>query len=196
MMAFGRLTALTCCVMCVACAGDADRTAQGGPGATADTAVAGAPADAPATPPVVSGPTLRIDGIGDIEFGITVADAADRAGTTPEDPDAGAECRYITFPTLPEGVALMVIADTVRRVDVDSPDVPTDRGATIGMTTARIEDLYGAALERMPHKYEPDGEYLIVSDGDRRLVFETANDTVLTMRAGLMPHAMWVERCG
>ena len=145
-----------------------------------------------------AGPALRADGIGDIEAGISLVDATDRAGTSAVDPDPGAECRYVTFPTLPDGVSLMVIRDTVRRVDVDSPDVLTDRGAGIGTTTARVEELYGAGLERMPHKYEPDGEYLIVAGTrpDTRLVFETALDTVRTMRAGVMPEVMWVERCG
>lgn len=157
-----------------------------------DSAVRGGGAQAPA------GPSLRADGIGDIEVGISLVDATDRAGTAPVDPDAGAECRYVTFPTLPDGVSLMVIRDTVRRVDVDSPDVLTDRGAGIGMTTARVVELYRAGLEHMPHKYEPDGEYLVVAGtrSDTRLVLETALDTVRTMHAGLMPEVMWVERCG
>jgi hypothetical protein len=188
MIALWKGSTLALCCAFVACA----------EGAGTRDAADGTPQDAASPPPASGAPTLRPNGIGDIEVGITLVDATDRAGTAAIDPEANAECRYVTFPTLPEGVSLMVIADTVRRIDVETPDVLTERGAGIGMTSTRVEEIYGAGLERMPHKYERDGEYLVIAgtDTSTRIVLETAADTVRTLRAGLMPEVMWVERCG
>jgi hypothetical protein len=188
---FGGALGLVVGLAVVACGGEPDAGETGAVGGgAADTAVQEGLA--------TGGLALRADGIGDIEVGISVVDAMDRAGTAAVDPEPAAECRYVTFPTLPEGVAFMVVRDTIRRVDVDASDVLTERGAGIGMTTARVEELYGGIAQRMPHKYEPDGEYLIIpgTPANTRLVFETALDTVRTMRAGLLPEIMWVERCG
>ena len=196
----GRIAGLVACALALACAAESDsREPPPEDGVAVEPAEPGG-VDSPAAPAgdLAEAAALRPDGIGDIDVGISLADAIDRAGTAAVDPEPAEECRYITFPTLPEGVSFMVVRDTIRRVDVDTQEVRTERGAGIGMASGQVEQLHGGSAERMPHKYEPDGEYLIIAGAtaNTRLVFETAVDTVRTMRAGLMPEVLWVERCG
>src|SRR5690606_38148963 len=135
-------------------------------------------------------------GVEPVQAGMTVGEAA-AAGGAVADPEPAAECRYVTFEQVPDGVSFMVIADSVRRVDADAPTVSTDRGVRVGDPIERVRERY-TELETMPHKYTPGGFYLIVASPDSlfRLVFETEADTVRQIRAGLMPQVLWVERCG
>lgn len=94
----------------------------------------------------------------------------------------------------------MVIEGNIARVDVgDSSDIPTDAGAHVGDTEARVKSLYGARLTVSNHKYE-DGHYLTVrsataADTLHLLVFETAQGKVTRMRAGAKPGVEYVEGC-
>jgi hypothetical protein len=141
---------------------------------------------------------LGLHGIGAVRPGMSLAEATTAVGVEADDPTPQAECRYVTFAVVPVGVSFMIVGDTVRRVDVRAGDVTTDRGARIGDPESRILELYADDLERMPHKYAPDGEYLVTSSPDSlsRLVFETEADTVTRMRVGLVPQVLWVEGCG
>ena len=79
--------------------------------------------------------------------------------------------------------------------------LPTDRGARIGDTQARIEQLYRGRVVAMPAKYDPRGKYLVVrpippADSSRRIVFETDSTTRVTRyRVGREPEVEWVEGC-
>jgi hypothetical protein len=139
--------------------------------------------------------TLSATGFGAVHAGMSLDEA--RAALDQQlAAAASAECSYVTSTRLPEGVSLMVVNDTVRRIDVQSNTVTTDRGARIGDTETHIQSLYDTGLISLPHKYT-SGHYLIVAvtDSSFRLVFETSPDTVTTMRSGMMPQVLWVEGC-
>jgi hypothetical protein len=116
-------------------------------------------------------------------------------------PDAGADasCRVVALDWLPPGLHVMLISDTVARIDADSTSaVRTVDGAGIGDTEARIHQLY-ANVTTQPHKYVTNGHYLSVAspnDSTRRIVFETDGNTVTRYRVGRQPEVDFVEGCG
>ena len=109
------------------------------------------------------------------------------------------ECDYLRPARLPAGVSLMVVRDTVVRVDVDSAGVLTVEGAGVGDAEQRVMTLYAGRVEVQPHKYTgPEGHYLVVtvpSDTLRRIIFETDGRVVTRYRAGLRPAVEYVEGC-
>ena len=96
----------------------------------------------------------------------------------------------------------MWVAGTLARIEILTPELPTDRGARVGDSGARLDSLYGRRATTMPAKYDPHGSYVVVrpahaTDSTRRLVFETDSTRHVTRyRAGREPEVEWVEGCG
>jgi hypothetical protein len=104
------------------------------------------------------------------------------------------ECVYAKPLERPAGVLIMLVDGVVARVDVTDASTPTDAGARVGDTEARITGLYPSARVG-PHKYT-DGHYLTVDVASgRRLVFETDGTRVTRLRSGAVPAVDWVEGC-
>jgi hypothetical protein len=75
----------------------------------------------------------------------------------------------------------------------------TAEGARVGDSEARIKEIYGDRVTVQPHKYLPNGHYLVVAaagDAANRIVFETDGKVVTTYRAGRRPEVENVEGCG
>ncbi len=143
----------------------------------------------------------RADGIGPIRAGMTLDEAAAALGEPihVDYADFG-NCDYATPAALPDGVSLMIIADTVERVDVIDPSaVRTAAGAGIGDLESSVVASYGSAATVEPHKYTgPEGHYVVVAppgDSVHRIIFETDGDTVTMYRVGRMPAVRYVEGC-
>lgn len=161
-----------------------------------------APAPAPAAAPTAALPAWIVSaaGIGAVRVGWTVAQLNASLGEqlrpTYQVSDA---CDYVRPASLPPGVRLMVVLDTVVRVDVDTTGVLTAEGAGVGDTEARVMTLYRGRVRVEPHKYTgPEGHYLVVtipSDTLSRIIFETDGTTVLNYRAGRRPAVEYVEGC-
>ena len=158
------------------------------------------PAD-PAPPPAPvpeAAWTVSATGYGPIRVGWTVAElnAALKENVRPTY-QASDECDYIHPARLPVRVNLMVVKDTVVRVDVDTTGVLTDKGAGVGDSEQRIAELYGPVKVQF-HKYRPGGHNLIVTDpadSMLRIVFETDSGKVVRYRAGRRPPVDYVEGC-
>jgi hypothetical protein len=76
-----------------------------------------------------------------------------------------------------EGLAFMIEAGRIVRIDVRRSDVRTNEGAGFGDAEARISELYAGRVRVSPHPYT-DGHNLTVLPRDSsharfRLVFET-----------------------
>ena len=152
----------------------------------------------------VSGWRVTPNGLGPVRVGMTSAEVRsalgdawqERTGAAPG-PGAAAECRHVNIGGLSATVRAMLVSDRIVRVEVDTGDVATDRGARIGDSEARIDSLYRGQVRVGPHEYT-DGRYLVVippADTLRRIVFETDGRIVTRYRAGKIPEAEWVEGC-
>jgi predicted small secreted protein len=136
---------------------------------------------------------------GPLRIGQTVAEAAAAVGGGfAAAPDAAPACSYAVWPEAPAGVQVMLVNDTVVRVDVTQAGVTTVELGRIGDAEGRIQSLYAGKMLLAPHKYTA-GKYMIVmppEDSVHRIVFETDGKVVTEFRAGREPEVEWVERCG
>jgi hypothetical protein len=156
-----------------------------------------------AHPPAVTSPWAVTDsGAGVLRIGMTRDSLALALhATPPRHTKADSGCAYLDVAGIPAGFQTMWVAATLARIDVVAPSLPTDRGASIGDTEARIDSLYHGRTTSMPDKYDPRGKYLIVRpasalDSARRIVFETdSTHRVTRYRVGREPEVEWVEGC-
>ena len=168
--------------------GAACNSPRGEPRPGADSASAAAPL------------TVSPEGVGPVQIGTTLAALNAALGEQLKPAyDVNPECDYVDPAGLPPGIALMVVQDTIVRVDVDTTGIPTAEGAMVGDTEARILELYVGRVEVQPHKYTgPVGHYLVVrssADTTRLLIFETDGQRVLNYRAGIRPAVEYIEGC-
>jgi len=145
--------------------------------------------------------TVTATGYGPLRIGMTVADAAHALGSpAPSTVGLDTACAYVHFGAAPPGMRIMITGGTVARIEVDSSAVPTGLGVRVGDSEARVKELYGARVSVEPHKYLPNGHYLVVApvpptDSNFRLIFETDGSRVTSYRAGRLPQVQWVEGC-
>jgi hypothetical protein len=145
---------------------------------------------------------LTEDGLGQIQIGMTLAEAANM-GLVNENPNLKSACDFV-FPAVgagvPEGVSVMVVKGKIARIDVDTGSVTTEDGVKIGDTEDRVKSIYGEELKVEPHKYIGGGHYLTVlgdsASAGKALVFETDGKRVTMFRGGRLPEVKWVEGCG
>jgi hypothetical protein len=140
------------------------------------------------------------EGVGPVRIGMRLGEADSALGgrlATRE--DLNPDCDHVGLEDGGRGVLYMVVAGRVARIEIESPDVATDRGARVGDPSDRVRRLYGDRVEARPHKYVEGAQTLVVTpsgDGGRRLVFETdAGGRVVRYRVGRMPEVEWVEGC-
>jgi hypothetical protein len=140
---------------------------------------------------------VRADGIGPLRVGVPLAAASRTLGEALRVGQAG--CDHVNPAATPEGVLLMIIDDTVARVEIDSAGIRTAEGAQVGDSESRVLELYGARARIEPHKYTyPDGHYVVVTppgDTMHRIIFETLKGRVTNYRAGRVPAVQLVEGC-
>jgi hypothetical protein len=149
-----------------------------------------------------SATTVTATGYGALRIGMTVVNAA-TALHSPTPPTAGLDtaCAYVHMANAPTGMRIMITGGTVARIEVDSSTIATGMGARVGDSEARVQQLYGSRVTLEPHKYLPEGHYLIVgpiappADSAFRLIFETDGSRVTAYRAGRLPEVRWVEGC-
>jgi hypothetical protein len=161
-----------------------------------------ASADSTAPPPEAEAEpwTIRLDGVGPVRFGMTLANArAALRDSLIVAPPSG-ECGFTVPRGAPAGVRFMVEQGKIVRVDVDSAGVRTAAGAEVGMSEADVRARYPIGLRVQPHKYDPKGRYLVLqgtvpADSARRLIFETDGQRVVRYRAGISPAVEYVEGC-
>ena len=158
---------------------------------------------APAHTPAASPWTVSDSGAGVLRIGMSREELArERGEAAASSASAGSGCTYLPIPGLPTGMRTMWVAGTLARIEILTAELPTDRGARVGDSGARIDSLYGARATTMPAKYDPLGSYIVVrpaggADTARRIVFETDSTRHVTRyRAGREPEVEWVEGCG
>lgn len=176
-------------VAAAACGGDAR-----------DTAASDTIAMVPDSLATDTGWVASATGLGGVRTGMRRADLLavigqpSRAGYYTHD-----QCTHVGGTSLPPGVQIMMIDDTVARIDVEEPGVRTREGAQVGDTEASVLARYRGRVAVTPHAYTgPQGHYLTVTPpGDtlHRIIFETDGAVVKNYRVGRRPQVEWVEGC-
>jgi hypothetical protein len=143
---------------------------------------------------------VRPDGIGPIRVGVPLTVLSRTLGEQLRADYLDFEgCDFIRPAALPPGVSLMVLHDTVARVDVSAAGVQTVEGVHVGDSEAWVLEVYRGRVAVEPHKYTgPQGHYLVVSclgDTLHRVIFETDGERVTLFRAGQRPAVEFVEGC-
>ena len=148
---------------------------------------------------------VRIDGIGAIRVGMTLAEAEKAAGMRLIH-DVGWQindrCYYVRPEDRELKIGLMISEGKVVRVDIWSDSqIKTLSGAGIGDSEARIFALYPNRIEVREHPYlGKRGKYLTfvprdAVDRDYRVVFETVEGYVRQYRAVKLPQVGHIEGC-
>ena len=134
--------------------------------------------------------------LGPVLFGSQLREVEARLGERAPGPANEDEtgCRFVTFAAFPQ-VHFMVEDGIVTRANV-SAEVANSLGVTVG---TRMQDVVEShpAVQLQPHKYDPDGYYLIFGSVDHKaaIVMEVGNGRVTRIRAGLEPSVEYVEGC-
>jgi len=147
----------------------------------------------------------RMDGYGDMRFGMTV-DEFKKAWGGELKGETSSECFYLTpkWVKVPSDFAFMFEGGKFVRYDVGNDKETAPGGGQRGMNAEEIVKLYAGRVEETPHKYVEGGKYLGVradkngddKGGKGKLVFVVdANGKVVDWRVGLPPQADYVEGC-
>ncbi|WP_150131960.1 hypothetical protein [Dokdonella koreensis] len=114
-------------------------------------------------------------------------------------PEAEEEgCYYAAGRGLPEGVILMMLNESLARIDVYEIGVTTISGAGVGTSESELKRLYGSKLVQESHAYTgPEGHYLTLRSPDGRygIRFETDGRLVTKFYAGTEESIRYIEGC-
>jgi len=141
-----------------------------------------------------SSQVLSPDGYGKIHFGARLDQVERQLGqrATPRPPDPA--CSMVRFKRYPK-VRFMVEQGVITRADAQGV-VRNSAGVTARMS-ARDALRHQPALRSELHKYDKNGQYLVLPQGrDKALIFEASKGKLTRMRAGLKPAVDYVETCG
>lgn len=155
---------------------------------------------------------LRLDGIGPIKVGMSLAQATAAVGKPVEvNPDYVLDnCAYARVQGGPEGLSFMVLRDNaadpwrIVRVNVnDNPRLATLAGVRIGATEADVKSTYSGPGETgtiavTGHEYVEGGHYITYDvDGPQGLLllFETDGTKVTEFRSGQQDPVGYPEGC-
>lgn len=139
-------------------------------------------------------PVLSAASYGDVVFGEPLDAVVGKLGERARTEYGDAACRYIRFERY-EKARFMVEEGILTRVDVEA-SVPNPYGVSVGTRLEELRMRYPAARID-PHKYDPDGHYVVFEgdDGKGAVVLEVGNGRVTSMRAGISPSVHYVEGC-
>ena len=139
-------------------------------------------------------------GLGPVVAGMPVTELSRALGETitPKYSE-GSGCGFVRAAALPADVLVMILHDSVARVDVRNREVRTAAGVGVGDAEQRVLAAYDSRVTSSPHKYTgPTGHYLTVSalpDTAHLIVFETDGRVVTNYRVGRRAAVELVEGC-
>lgn len=189
---------------------EAQPSTTGGPASTIPPPVGGstspsAPTSSTTAADSVLTPSsrLRLDGIGPVKVGMTLAEASKALGKPlrfEADPELPSSCGWADPPGVPD-VHFMVIDGRVRRVDVYGGAVATVSGVQVGNPESEVDRIYGGRVRRAKPFPEAPGGYRLVYESPEAsqraylLIFETDGSKVISFRAGEREAVELVEGC-
>lgn len=149
---------------------------------------------APAAPAFSPGDRITKNGLGDVEIGMSVTEVEDLTGST-LDVNRNAGDGSCGTAELGQKVYGLFTGDVLARIYIDTRRYRTRTGLHIGSTARQVRRVYGARVKSSPHAYTT-GQYLKVTMGHRRLLFETSpRGRVLSISTGRKPEVDYIEGC-
>lgn len=139
------------------------------------------------------------DRLGPVKIGMTTSQASKTLGV-PVTRDVGYEgndCYYASPKRGMKDVAFMMSGKVIVRIDINSKEYATDKGAKIGDTEARIKRLYKGMYKVYPHKYIENAHDIevLMKGGKYSIIFETDGRRVTRFRVGKTEQVGYVEGC-
>ncbi|MBA4121531.1 MAG: hypothetical protein H0X72_03600 [Acidobacteria bacterium] len=142
---------------------------------------------------------VSFDRFGSVKIGMTASQAAKILGVrvTRDAGYEGGSCYYTSPKRGFKDIAFMMSGRRIARIDINSKEYATDRGAKIGDTEARIKRLYKGKYKVYEHKYVDDAHYIevMMKGGKYNIIFETDGKRVVTYRVGRPEQVGYVEGC-
>ena len=142
---------------------------------------------------------VTYDRFGPAKIGMTLSQASKalRVRVTRDAGYEGSNCYYASPKGGFKGIAFMMSGRRIARIDIESRDYATDRGAKIGDSEARIKRLYKGKYKVLRHSYVDEGHYIEVEmkGGKYSIIFETDGKRVGTYRVGKPEQVGYVEGC-
>ena len=137
-------------------------------------------------------------GLGEVTFGMTVAQAQVAAGTDLINCAPASDCYRVTPARGPEGISFLVTESTIERVDIVAGPLTTRSGIGIGSPEDDIINLFGDQIETQVNDdssvdliFVPQDE----SDAEFRVIFTIRDGVVETFRSGRIPQVTVQNPC-
>ena len=137
-------------------------------------------------------------GLGEVTFGMTVAQAQVAAGTDLINCAPASDCYRVTPAQGPEGISFLVTESTIERVDIVAGPLTTRSGIGIGSPEDDIINLFGDQIETQVNDdssvdliFVPQDE----SDAEFRVIFTIRDGVVETFRSGRIPQVTVQNPC-
>ena len=156
--------------------------------------------DAPTTTVLNLGTNDSIStvGLGEVTFGMTVAQAEVAAGTDLINCAPTSACYRVTPANGPEGISFVVTESTIERVDIVSGPITTRSGIGIGSPEDDIITLFGDQIETQVND-DSSVDLIFVpqddSDAQFRVIFTIRDGVVETFRSGRVPQVTVQDPC-
>jgi len=143
----------------------------------------------------VSPPLLTASGYAAVKFGMPLSAAESEVKETLLPTPGALDCTYVAFTSYP-GIRFMVERGVVVRADATA-NIANGAGVVFGASIDQVRTAH-PSVEVQPHKYEPDGNYLILAGAEPNsaYVFEAKAGKISAIRAGMKPAVLYVEGCG
>ena len=129
-------------------------------------------------------------GLDTVNFGMTVQQAQEAAGTLLVPIDSVGSCYHVVPHDAPEGIVFVVHSGTIERVDINSGPITTRSGIGVGTADDVVIQLFGDAIER---SVRTDGTVDLIfvpsdaGDANFRVVFNTHEGQVRAFKSGRVP---------
>jgi len=138
--------------------------------------------------------TLTATGVGAVAFGVSLAESELLVGEKATGADAGADCRYVGFASLP-GLRFTVRDGIVTRADA-AAGVRNALGVNLGDTTDSAIALYpDLVVQRIEDSFGDTNLVYFAPGGGHAIVMKAAGNKIIAIRAGLRSAVGGNEGC-
>jgi len=142
---------------------------------------------------------VSFDRFGSVKIGMTASQAAKVLGVrvTRNAGYEGGNCYYTSPKSGFKDIAFMMSGRRIARIDINSKEYATDKGAKIGDTEATIKRLYKGMYKVYQNKYVDYAHDIEVKmkGGKFSIIFETDGKRVVSYRVGRTEQVGYVEGC-